>query len=284
MRDDIVEHIVSCMQLYNGDSQTQKTQTEHRLKLAEYWQIREGERILEIGCGQGDTTAVLAYLVGEQGMVYGVDNASPDYGSPITLAEAAAHLQSSSLGKQITMRFATDVLSSAVDFPEQYFDKIVLSHCSWYLQSFEQLVQIMEKAKRWGRSLCFAEWDAQVKTIDQLPHFLAILIQSQYESFKESSSANIRTLLTPDDAKRAAELAGWRVSKEESLNSSGLQDGTWEIALTMADYQAELDRLPALPTKFKSLIHSEVQLLQALTAGQPISPSLSTYAFVAHAD
>ena len=41
----------------------------------------EGSRVLEIGCGQGDTTVVLAELVGEEGKVIGVDPGPLDYGS-----------------------------------------------------------------------------------------------------------------------------------------------------------------------------------------------------------
>jgi len=37
----------------------QRTQTDHRLKLVQFWGIKEGSRVLEIGCGQGDTTAIL---------------------------------------------------------------------------------------------------------------------------------------------------------------------------------------------------------------------------------
>jgi cyclopropane fatty-acyl-phospholipid synthase-like methyltransferase len=33
-----------------------KTQIEHRLKIINFWNISKGTRILEIGCGQGETT------------------------------------------------------------------------------------------------------------------------------------------------------------------------------------------------------------------------------------
>ncbi|MBW9235691.1 class I SAM-dependent methyltransferase, partial [Leptospira santarosai] len=59
----------------------QSIQTQHRLKLAEVWGIKDGKRVLEIGCGQGDTTAVLAYLVGDKGFVHGIDIAPTNYGS-----------------------------------------------------------------------------------------------------------------------------------------------------------------------------------------------------------
>jgi ubiquinone/menaquinone biosynthesis C-methylase UbiE len=281
MDDVILEQVLSCMKLYDDDTSVQKVQTAHRIKLAEFWDIQEGDKVLEIGCGQGDTTAVLAHLVGDQGMVYGIDIASPDYGNPITLGDAAAHLQKSRLGKQIDIQFGVDVLSPEVDFPDDHFDKIVLSHCSWYFKSFDELAGVLQKVKRWGRKLCFAEWDSRITTIEQYPHFLAILIQSQYECFKENSLSNIRTLFTPQDIKEIAEASGWHVLNENSINSKGLQDGRWEIDMTLTEYLAELDKLTHIPEKFKLHLHSEVKLLQASVENAEDIQSMSTFAFIA---
>ncbi|WML48289.1 hypothetical protein RCG23_24095 [Neobacillus sp. PS3-34] len=66
MNDNIIDSILECMALNDNNTNIQRAQTEHRLKLAEFWGIKKGSRVLEIGCGQGDTTAVLAYLVGEE--------------------------------------------------------------------------------------------------------------------------------------------------------------------------------------------------------------------------
>lgn len=45
----------------------------------------EGAKVLELGCGQGDSTAVLAAIVGSAGHVTGVDPGSLDYGEvPLT--------------------------------------------------------------------------------------------------------------------------------------------------------------------------------------------------------
>lgn len=73
MNNKVVDTIVECMASNKEMSDIQKIQTEHRLKLAEFWNIKEGDRVLEVGCGQGDTTVVLAHVVGEKGFVQGIE-------------------------------------------------------------------------------------------------------------------------------------------------------------------------------------------------------------------
>lgn len=281
MIKEAVDTIVECMAISSGDSSIQKVQTEHRLNLAKFWDIKKGDRVLEIGCGQGDTTAVLAYLVGEKGFVQGIDIASPDYGSPATLGQAAEVLTKSKLGNQIKINFEVDVLSPTIDFPYNSFDIIVLSHCSWYFKTFEQLYDVLKKIKKWGKKLCFAEWDARINRSEQLPHFLAVLIQAQYECFKENSLSNVRTLFTANDLKDLAERAGWNIIKEQSILSNALQDGEWEVANTLRGYQLDLENLDTMPLKLKSLIQSEVTILKEVIKTSEIKP-MATYAFIAN--
>jgi len=275
-----IDSVVKCMTSNNDMSNIQSIQTEHRFKLVEFWGIKEGSKVLEIGCGQGDTTAVLAYTVGENGFVYGIDNGSRDYGSPSTLGEAADHLLNSFLGKQIKMDFEIDLLSPKFDFPSKAFDYIVLSHCSWYLSSTEELNEILKKIKKWGKKLCFAEWDTRISEIEQYPHLLSILIQAQYESFKLHSDSNIRTLFTPNDMKAITEVAGWTIIDEKTIISPELQDGKWEVYKTIEDIDLELSKINDMPAKFKGLIQSEMKMLEESIKMNRIKP-LSIFAFVA---
>ncbi|WP_047980339.1 class I SAM-dependent methyltransferase [Ornithinibacillus contaminans] len=275
-----LDAIVKSMATSELNYDIQKIQTEHRLKLAQFWGIKKGDKVLEIGCGQGDTTAVLAALVGENGAVHGIDIASPDYGAPLTLGESMQQLQNSQLGSRITVEFECDILSGEIDFPDNSFDVVVLSHSSWYMSSADQLEQILSKLKKWGKKLCFAEWDTRITDSAQLPHFLAVLIQAQYECFKTDSLSNIRTLFTPMDCMEIAEKAGWRIIEETSIHSPALQDGEWEVYQTIDDYQDSLASIVDIPAKFKTLIESQIKLLEASAKANTLKP-MAAFTFTA---
>ncbi|QJC50450.1 methyltransferase domain-containing protein [Paenibacillus albicereus] len=267
--DGMLETILDSLGLEGRLAEVQRVQTAHRMRLAEFWAIREGARVLEIGCGQGDTTAVLACLVGPSGFVHGVDIAPPGYGAPMTVGEAAARLQQSRIGGPVRVEFGLDVLRDEVDFGDRAFDDIVFSHSSWYLQSPEQLERLLVRARRWGRRLCFAEWDPRISRIGQLPHLLAVLVQAQAECFKTGSEANVRTLLAPADITRIAKAAGWSVSGDAVLPAGGLQDGGWEVDLALGPLAEELPRLEGLPRKSRELLESQLGLLAAcVSSGQ----------------
>jgi len=280
MSKDMITNIVGCMAAGEGMGEIQRIQTEHRLKLVQFWEIKEGSRVLEIGCGQGDTTAALAFVVGEKGLVHGIDIASPNYGSPLTLGDSTRYLQQSELGKQLKIEFNVDVLAKEIDFPDNSFDYIIFSHCSWYLSEFQELEGLFRKIRPWGKVLCFAEWDSRIKTMAQYPHSLAVLIQAQYECFKKSSLSNVRTLFTPMDVRRIAESAGWTITNEQSIDSPLLQDGEWEIDMVLTAYKEEIQKLVHLPDKLTSLIQSEVSLLEEAYEEHGVKP-LSTYVFSA---
>ena len=178
------------------------------------------------------------------------------------------------------MEFEIDILSPLIDFPENEFDYIVMSHCSWYLKSHEEFLSVLKKIRKWGRKLCFAEWDTRISSVEQYPHLLSILIQAQYESFKQSSESNIRTLFTPNDIKNICESSGWKVINETSILSPQLQDGRWEVNKTLADLDIELKNIENMPSKLTGLIRSEVKMLEDFIKINEIKP-LSVYVFVA---
>src|SRR5262249_12414547 len=140
------------------DPDIQLIQTRYRIALVDGWGIRPGAAVLEIGCGQGDMTAVLADAVGEHGRVVGIDSAEPSYGAPVTLGEPARVLLASPLGGRIDLRFGTDVLDERL---ADDFDHVVMAHCAWYFASLDRLRATLRAVRSRAPRLCFAEWDVR---------------------------------------------------------------------------------------------------------------------------
>jgi hypothetical protein len=155
-----------------------------------------------------------------------------------------------------------------------------MSHCSWYLKSHEEFIAVLKKIKIWGEKLCFAEWDTRISSVEQYPHLLSILIQAQYESLKQNSESNIRSLFTPNDIKNICEVSGWTVINETTIFSPKLQDGRWEVNKTLVDIDIELNNIENMPSKLNGLIRSEVKMLEESITSNEIKP-LSILAFVA---
>ncbi|HEX9057196.1 MAG TPA: methyltransferase domain-containing protein [Ktedonobacterales bacterium] len=86
-----------------------------------YLDVREGHRILDAACGQGDVTGLLARLVGPTGQVIGVDL------SETMIRAAQARLQ----GTALPVAFHVGDIT-ALDFPPATFDRVraarVLEH------------------------------------------------------------------------------------------------------------------------------------------------------------
>jgi len=201
-------------------------QLNHRLAIARALGVVPGCRILEIGCGQGEMTATLAALVGEEGCVVGVDSAPADYGRPVCLKDAHRVIKAMSIGSRIDLRLGTDILTSDVDFPEAAFDLVILVHSIWYLGSSAVLRDLLGRARQWARRLGLAEWDLRATSPDQLAHVQAVMLQLHVQSAHLSAGRgpdvrwNIRNAIGAREAARLAGDAGWRIAQEHQLTTS----------------------------------------------------------------
>ncbi|MET9403415.1 class I SAM-dependent methyltransferase [Kitasatospora sp. NPDC002965] len=243
----------------------QLVQTRHRASLVESWDIEPGSTVLELGCGQGDMTAVLAEAVGPQGRVVAVDVADPTYGAPVTLGESAARLAASPLGPRIDFRFSTDVRDLSVDFPSDAFDHVVLAHCSWYFASLGQLRDTLARVRPWARRLWFTEWDLTPTRGDQLAHLLAVLIQGQIEAAGSHGEGNIRTSFSREALLRLLPETGWTTDGDGPVRTDALQDADWEITACL-DLTTGGERLAALSEPVRQLVLSQSDVLRAVAA------------------
>jgi SAM-dependent methyltransferase len=210
-------------QLFEDDL-IQQVQLQHRLELVAAFGIQKGMRVLEIGCGQGDTTVAIADAVGESGSVVAIDIASPDYGAPLTLGQATERIKKSSLGERIDFHFEMDFDFFESPIP---FDVAVLSHCSWYFKQPEDLLKYFKKIRGLAKQLCFAEWDLDFTCLSQRSHFCAVSILALHSNFVKSEG-NIQNLFHKTQILQLLQQTNFEVVKQLTVDATFLQDGQWE--------------------------------------------------------
>lgn len=265
-----VQQFIKQYKLFEND-QIQQTQLQHRYALVEAFGIKEGMKVLEIGCGQGDTTVVLADVVGENGHVTAIDIAPPDNGAPFTLGEAHDRINQSKLGTRIDFHLETDFLEMN---PEKQYDAVVLSHCSWYFHDPAQLLAYFKRIRSISNLLCFADWDMQFERITQRGHFCAASILALYSQFT-SNDGNIQNLFGKSEINKMIEDAGLKVDQELRVDAHYLQDGQWEI-----DYAKEVTKeFAAAPVRIQTLVQNYADMLDV----DQQNDSLDSFVIVAHA-
>ncbi|KAE9386895.1 S-adenosyl-L-methionine-dependent methyltransferase [Gymnopus androsaceus JB14] len=217
--------------------QVQLQSTEHRLAILSSClpHLVPGAKILELGCGQGDTTTVLAELVGDEGHVTAVDPGSLDYGSPFTLGQAQSHLSAGRLGPRITWKQG-DPLDFLRSESNTEYDVTVLSICIWYFASPSVLVPILRALSTRSKRIFIAEWSLSASKMESQPHVLAALTQAALECRKPSSISNVRTVLSPVAIEASAKEAGWVVESRDVVHpKDNVLDGKWEVQAVIND-------------------------------------------------
>ncbi|KAM3506368.1 hypothetical protein MY11210_007575 [Beauveria gryllotalpidicola] len=220
----------------------QHSQTLHRLALQQHWNIATGAKVLELGCGQGDCTTVLADAVGERGEVVAVDPADLDYGAPYTLGQAQGHISQGPLGSRITwvqqppLDYLSSLQPSSSSSPlvnkSKAFDATVLAHSLWYFASPSLILSTFSAIRQHSKRLLLAEWSLVATHPSAQPHVLASLTQAALECRKPKDSiSNVRTVLGPKRLTELAVAAGWQLESETRVQAvEGLLDGKWEVS------------------------------------------------------
>lgn len=256
-----IDDLLACMKIIGKDT-IQRKQLTHRLSLVEAFQISPGMKVLEIGCGQGDTTVALAAAVGEGGHVMSIDIAPADYGEPITLGEATETISRSILGNRVSFQLQTDLL----DLPEQQYDVAVLSHCSWYFRDPEQLLSYFHKLRRMAKRICVAEWDLYDINQENYAHYTAVTILALYSEFVDNMG-NIQHLFDRNQLQQYLQKAGWENVTIHMVDAYYLQDGVWETDYAInirKEFRNTSTRVQALLNSF--YIHLETDIIHSLNS------------------
>ena len=270
MQKTIDERAREVMRLSGFTGDITRSRIEHRLRLADAWKIFYGSRILEIGCGQGETTAALAYTVGEGGFVYAVDLANENYGSPENLGTARERLMFSHFGDRINIDLGVNILNPSFDFEPNSFGYVVLSHCLWYLSSQEELRDILFKVRRWAPRLCVAEWDPRCTTMGQYKHFMSANIQAICEAYHISDHFNIKTMFYPHEIENAMLACGWDITSEDTIEAYDVQDAMWEIDIVKDMFPRKISEQKNMPAKLRRLLLSQIYSLGDAEAAEPL--------------
>ncbi|KDQ12907.1 hypothetical protein BOTBODRAFT_34051 [Botryobasidium botryosum FD-172 SS1] len=191
-------------------SHVQVALTANRITLVEKWSIPEGSKVLEIGCGQGECTAVLAEVVGPDGHVTALDPAPPSHGAPITLGEGQAFLSQGRLGDRITWVEADPV--AFLETNTEKYDIAVFAHCLWYFSSPTEIYNALRHAGQHAKTVCIAEWSLSSASADA--HILTVLGKAVLECHKSESVSNVRTVLSPARFREAADEVGLALKSE----------------------------------------------------------------------
>jgi len=214
--------------------QVQLQSTEHRIALVDQWDIKPGSKVLEVGCGQGDCTVVLATAVGDTGHVTAIDPGAPDYGSPYTLAQAQEHISNSPVGSRITFIRTTPIKHLAALQPNAYpYDYAVLAHSLWYFSSPEEISETLSVLAKYAKEICIAEWSlapSKNYPTESYPHVLAAFAMG-FLAVRQpigTSTSNIQTLISPAGIK---ELTGVLSCVKETFITpkETVLDGKWEV-------------------------------------------------------
>jgi ubiquinone/menaquinone biosynthesis C-methylase UbiE len=126
-----------------------------RRRLAEALHVEDGHRLLEVGCGTGDLVRDLARLVGQTGVVIGIDK------SQILIDEC----RKTSLGLNLAAEYRLGDVS-ALEFSDGSFDGCCASFLLMHLSDPRAALAEMVRVTRSGGRIALREPDQDTWTID----------------------------------------------------------------------------------------------------------------------
>ena len=234
-------------------SRTQISQMQHRINILTAWfgdlvagqDALKDSKVVEIGCGQGDSTILLAWAVGRGGKVFAIDPAPLDYGAPYTLGEAQDYLTKSLLGPSIEWIQADPVEALQTTSSVSAAEYVVLAHSMLYMMNANYVSALFRAVAEAGMTrLLLAEWGMRASSEGAMAHLYAV----QAQAAQPIHQGNVQMYIEPSRVVELARDAGWAVEGEVWLESPDLDDGKWEVAaarsmLNSSDVLEEARRL-----------------------------------------
>ncbi|KAK3949206.1 hypothetical protein QBC32DRAFT_400401 [Pseudoneurospora amorphoporcata] len=222
-----------------------------RLSILSQWSITPGSRVLDIGCGQGDSSLALALELGPTCHVTGIDTAPPDYGTPINISQSQEKILQSSLGNRLAFHNEVDAatffkrLQGGSSNKGARFDAATACHSLFYFPSHASVASLFHELAAAGiKKVYVAEYDHKhtlpssfAMMTAQTPHVLAAKAQALYYAYKaeadvfkekkqqqqdhvsaktghEELPLNIRAAPDVESITRAAAEAGYKVARQ----------------------------------------------------------------------
>ncbi|KAL0465167.1 hypothetical protein QR685DRAFT_538769 [Neurospora intermedia] len=229
-----------------------------RLSILSEWSIPPGSRVLDIGCGQGDSSLVLALELGPTCHITGIDTAPPDYGTPLNISESQEKILQSPLGDRLSFYNQVDAATffnstSTTTTGDKTFDVATACHSLFYFPSSASVISLFQElAAAHIRKVYVAEYDSKQTSfpITQTPHILAAKAQALYFAYKaeadslkkqldhhvysssskkEEMPLNVRAAPEVEAITKAAQAAGFKVAREGKFTpKKEYQEGHFE--------------------------------------------------------
>ncbi|KAK3348477.1 hypothetical protein B0H65DRAFT_423563 [Neurospora tetraspora] len=231
-----------------------------RLSILSAWSIAPGSRVLDIGCGQGDSSLALALELGPSSHVTGIDTAPPDYGTPLTISESQEKILQSPLGDRLAFQNQVDAATFFKSSSSSRFDAATACHSLFYFPSPESVASLFSELAGAGIGKVYvAEYDQKKTSFpeSQTPHILAAKAQALYHAYKSEADdvlnkkeqqqqqenqqlghissknreppLNIRAAPDVESITNAAKAAGFRVGREGKFTpKEEYQEGHFE--------------------------------------------------------